>query len=141
MIESSKNRLAAEMVLSARDQCRTPVLVLPAHVRVCAPLLIDVVHTIQEVYVAMNAETSPSQFRFDWMLGNEGIVSLMADRFAARRAKKMSATVSKQTGVETLVQVTATVGRTKPDDDGFTIGWADAKVELPEWTSPFLLHA
>lgn len=127
--------LAVEMLHASDVLGKTPVLVFPRNMNVREGLLIELVRELQKAHEVL--ERQLSSVRFDWMLAGNGVMSVVGDAIASRKATRLSDTIQSATDVDALVQVTATIGRPTNKSEDFVGGWARDGAELPQWTSAF----
>jgi len=128
--------IVTEILRQTERRGATPVLVTPSYLSFRSEFFLELVSVIES--------HTRRRVRLDWYRGMPGPLTLIADRAAKFRVQRINQQLkhrsSKRDGFA-YMQITAAIGRPGGPQRDLVVGLADAKLELPGWTTPIRLGA
>ncbi|MGI9470164.1 MAG: hypothetical protein ACR2NZ_01440 [Rubripirellula sp.] len=128
--------IVTEILQLSERRASTPVLVTPAYLSFRGDFFLELVTAV--------GRQSSRRVRLDWYRGMPGPMTILADRVASRRVNRINRQLSAQSAdpaESAYMQITAAIGRPGGSKRDLVIGLADARLELPGWTTPIRLGA
>lgn len=140
--DSSCLEALARKMISVQRTNRAPVLVVPSNLVLrrafLLALCVDLTAALQRQ--AESRQPTLAGLRIDW-IRCASVWSPLLDPLARRWARRLSASISGESGLATEVQLTTTISRPPAHSEQFVFGLADAGTKLTAWSCPIFLQA